>query len=80
MVFLMLKASDYEWFDFVEYSTLEEMLIDMEKSDYAFILDKNQLKADPDRVKEWLNIESDYIANQIAQCEYEITIYDSYIE
>lgn len=80
MVFLMLKASDYEWYDFAEFSTLEEMLIAMEKDGHPFVLDKNQLRADPNRVKEWLNIESDYVANQVAQCEYEITIYDDYLE
>lgn len=81
MVFLKLKASDTQWFDFVEYTTIEDLIADMEKEKEDFIIGENLCdNIKKAKSKYWFNVESDYVANKIVGCKYAITIYDGYIE
>lgn len=78
MDFLITKASDDEWYDLRYFDDLQELMEFFDKGKHRLIIDRNYWTADQLRKFGPVNWRDD--AEDIAHCQYELHIYDDYIE
>lgn len=79
MDFFIRKASDYDWYDLKYFDTIQELMEFYEACDNQIIIGTN-IWTDAHYIREsgpkgWKND-----AEDIAHCQYELLIYDDYIE
>lgn len=84
MKFLVTKASDLNYFEIKEVSTLEELLAFRKETEEDIIIGDNWYYGNPIR-KEILSLHTDYNLSpekveEIGACQYELQIYDDAIE
>lgn len=81
MLVLVTKASDDEWYEILNFDTMEDVQRFVEKCRRAIVVKKNHysLISDDDIVRFWngLNVKD---VPTIKQCPLHIMIYDDYIE
>jgi hypothetical protein len=81
MKFVIVKASDDYWRRIKEFKNLKDLLKYREKMGDDLIISDNHWKGeDPVDIMRFLRIEDIEIAKEISEIDYEIEIYDDYIE
>ena len=74
MLVFVTKASSYNWYDFKEVNTLDDLM----KIHHTVIVEENDY-TNPDDFKYWDGFKKEDISKAIS-AKYHVTIYDDYVE
>lgn len=80
MKILLLKASNDYWYKIITVNDLEELFKIIKKYKSSIILDTNKYKHDIEDYKEFWEGLTVKDIKRITTIDYQITIYDDYIE
>lgn len=78
MDFLIVKASNEEWYELKYFDTIQELINFFDNGKHPLIINLNYWR-DAQRIRKWMP-EWAEDAEDIAHCKYELKIYDDYIE
>lgn len=78
MLFLVTKASNYDWYDFIETDSIKELIERCGQED-AIIIGKKPVLLNSEYAQYWEGFKAED-APKFDEAKYRVLIYDDYIE